>query len=491
MPLPPALQRFVDDELARMAVLGERAARQAADALRGPDAASAAPAERMQRFELAQALEQQARRLGGVFASALAARVERGSDETRHDSLPAAPRGLALVDEAAHSTDIEIGRCAALIAAEAEWELRELQTFTSALAGLPYVSVNSNPLRPEAFALALLEAVDALPQARGQPIALRSTSAALAGLLRAEFAAACTRLEAQGVQPSLYRTAVPAPVERGSVLADLLGPAGPAVPSAPRPSPAHELLAQLFEAIVLVGPMHPALRALTSLVRGLATDLAGREPHLLDNARHPLWLMLDRFAYQSITHPNPTDPQLLAWVGLAAERVAALQAQPLHDAPAWAEAVAQLDHYDAAQFNAQVQQASGEIAALRSIDTGHAGLDIASMDTVPAELLDNAAPADADRAAAEWLDAQAAGGWYRLFLRGRWCAMRLLWHSESRARWLFASPYPQRNDAFNRDTLVRLRTEKLIRPLVARSLVVRAAESLRRRLADTRPAARS
>ena len=484
MDVTPALQGFVDDELARMPMLAERVCRQAADALRGPDAAHASPAERMQRFDLAQALEHQARRFGEAFAVALAARVRSGG-EPRQDALATpAPRGLALVDEATHSADIEIARCAALIAAEAEWELRELQTFTSALAGLPYVSVNSNPLRPEAFALALLGAVDALPQLRGQPLVLRGAAAALAEALRQEFAAACTRLEAQGVQPSLYRTAVPAPVERGSVLADLLGPAEPASP--PRQSPAAELLGPLFAAIVESGAMQPALRALTGLVQGLAVDLAAREPTLLDNARHPLWQMLDRFAYQSATHPNPADPQLLAWVGLAAERVAALQALPLHDAQDWADAVAQLDAYDAAQFNAQLQQAAGDITALRSIDTGHAGLDIASMDTVPAELLDaNVAP-DADGAAAEWLDGQAPGGWFRLFLRGRWCAMRLLWQSESRTCWLFAAPWPQRNDAFNRETLLRLRREKLIRPLVERSLVVRAAESLRRRARDKR-----
>jgi hypothetical protein len=490
MSLPPALQRFVDDELARMPMLAERVCREAADALRGPDAASASPAERMQRFDLAQALAQQARRFGEAFAAALAARVRLG-DEARHDTLAPAPRGLALVDEATHSADIEIARCAALIAAEAEWEIRELQTFTSALAGLPYVSVNSNPLRPETFALALVEAIDEVPQLRGQPLVLRSVAAALAEALRLEFAAACTRLEAQGVQPSLYRTAVPAPVERGSVLADLLSSPAPApLPaSAPRSTPAIELLGRLFEAIAESGAMQPALRALTGLVRSLAADLVTREPQLLDNARHPLWLMLDRFAYLSVTHPNPADPQLLAWIGLAAEHVAALQALPLHDAADWSEALAQLDRYDAAQFNAQLQQAAGDIAALRSIDTGHVGLDIETMDTVPADLLDAVVTPDADRSAADWLDAQAPGGWFRVFLRGRWCAMRLLWHSDSRTRWLFSAPWPQRNDAFNRDTLVRLRSEKLIRPLVERSLVVRAAESLRRRLNDKRPKA--
>ena len=502
MPLSPALQRYVDDEIARMPMLAERLCRQTIDALRArpPIGESLGPVERMQRHDLAQVLQQQGTRFSHAFVEALAARIrlDAAGDLSPREPEPALqePRGLSLVDDAVHAADIEIARCAELIAGEAEWELRELQTFTSALAGEAYVSVHSNPLRPEVFAAALWEAADTLPQARGNLLLLRSAAPALAALLRAEFAAACTRLEAQGVAPSLYgyRTAVPSQAERGSVLADLLNPrptdvadarvsaAAASARSGGAPEGSARLLAKLFDGIAQAGPLHPSLRALAGLVQQLAADLVRREPQLLDNARHPLWLLLDRFGYQSITHPNPGDPQLLAWVGLAAERVAALQALPLHSSDDWAAALAELDRYDAAQFNAQLQQASGDIGALRSTDTGRVGLDIASMDTVPADLIDAAAQPDSDAEAAAWLDALAVGNWYRIFLRGRWSAVRLLWHSDSRARWLFAAPWPQRNDAFNRDTLVHLRAKLLIRPLVQRSLVVRAAEGLRRRL---------
>lgn len=503
MPLTPALQRYVDDELARMPMLAERLCRQTVDALRAPPAIGETPtaAERTRRHELAQALQQQGTRFAHAFVEALAARIRLDSAGEMSPRAPELalqePRGLALVDDAVHATDIELARCAELIAGAAEWELRELQTFTSALAGQAYVSAHSNPLRPEVFAAALWEAADTLPQTRGNTLLLRSAAPALAALLRVEFAAACTRLEAQGVTPSLYgyRTAVPSQTERGSVLADLLNPrqtdvadarvsaAAASARSGGAPEGAAKLLAQLFDGIAQAGPLHPSLRALAGLVQQLAANLARREPQLLDNARHPLWLLLDRFGYQSITHPNPGDPQLLAWVGLAAERVAALQALPLHSGDDWAAALAELDRYDAAQFNAQLQQAGGDISALRSADTGQVGLDIGSMDTVPADLIDLAAPrADSDLEAGAWLDALAIGGWYRLFLRGRWGAVRLFWHSDSRARWLFAAPWPQRNDAFNRDTLVHLRAKMLIRPLVQRSLVVRAAEGLRRRI---------
>ena len=493
MPHAAALQRFVDDELGRMPALIEQVRRHTAEALRQPAEAAPSPSERMQRFDLAQALDLHDRRFGMAFVEALARRLAEPGTPGRAVAPAVADtsRSLTLVEDSAHGADLEIGRCAALIGSVAEWELRELQTFTSALCDLPYVSVGANPLRPEAFAHALWQAIDALPQSRHHPLLMRTASRALAEALRRELAAACTRLEAQGVQPSLYRTAVPAQAERPSVLAELLDAparhADAAAASTEDPAAA-ELLASLFDAVDQGGQMHPALRALTGLVRGVALGLVRRDPSLLDDARHPLWQWLDRFAYQSATHPNPADPQLLAWVGYATEWVARLQSTPLPDAALLRAGVEQLDAYAAAQFNAQVQQAAPDIERLLRDDPGLAAFDPATLDTVPAHLLDAspAPPGDAD--VSKWLDAQAPGAWYRLFLRGQWTVVRLLWRSEAGTRWLFASPYPQRHDAFVRGALLRLRAEALVRPLVERAIVVRAAESVRRRLSDPRRA---
>jgi len=494
MPLSTALQEFVDDELTRMPALIEQVRRQTVEGLRQPADAGLSPTERMQRFDIAKELETQAQRFNDAFVAELSGLLR--SDSTAAEASPAAtsglPRGLALLDEAAHSADIEIARCASLISSAAEWELRELQTFTSALCGLPYVSVTSSPLRPEAFARALWQAVDAMPHARSNPLVLRVAAGVLAEALRRELAAACTRLEGQGVQQSLYRTAVPAQGERPSVLAELLDSV-PAKPGARRRAAAADaasadLLKSLFDAIAQGSQMQPALRALTGLLQPCAIGLLKHDPQLLENARHPLWQLLDRFAYQSATHPHAADPQLLAWIGLAAELVANMQAAPMQDAQAVRTSVEQLDAYSAAQFNMQLQQASADIEALQRDDPGVVAMDVASMDTVPADLLPGAALPEADPSAAQWLEQQAAGSWYRMFLRGQWTVMRLLWRSESRARWLFAGPHPQRNDAFDRSALVRLRAEALIRPLVERAVVVRAAESVRRRLADPRKA---
>jgi len=520
MPLTAALQRFVDDELARMPALIEQVRRQTVDTLRQADERAVSPGERMLRFDLARALETSAQRFCDAFLAALSHRVRGESEPAAEVERQTGPRrGLALVDDVAHGADIEIARVAAAIAGAAEWELRELQTYTSALCGLPYVSVTSNPLRPDAFAAALSQAADTVPLARRNPTLLRVAANPLAEALRRAFAAACTRLDNEGVQPSLYRTAVPKQGERASELGELLdsipdrlgshereaaaharagasaqsrgSTAAHAVPASARKADAARLmlLTSLFDAIAQGSQMHPALRTLTGLLQRATPDLAAREPELLESASHPLWQLLDRFAYQSATHPDATDPQLLAWIGFAAELVARMQAQPLPDAQLYRSSVEQLDAYSAAQFNMLLQQAATDIETLRRAEPGAAGtLNIGSMDTVPSELLSGAAAPVANAQAAAWLQQQVPGSWYRLFLRGRWTVMRLLWQGAPSGRWLFAGQYPQRNDAFDHDTLVRLRAEALIRPFVERALVVRAAESVRRQLTDRRRA---
>lgn len=483
-----ALQRFIEDELARMPTLVEQVRRDATDALRNAPLPSLTAAERMQRFELAKLLDAEGQRFADAFVDALARRVRADGAAAAAASAPPV-RGLSLLDESAHNADIEIARVAAQIDSVAEWELRELQTFTSALCGLPYVSVTANPFRPDAFAHALWQAGGALGRAGDDVALLRAAGAALAKAVRQEMAAACSLLEAQGVQPSLYRTAVQAQGEstHSSLLAGLIDSA--ARPhAAPVDAQTRDLLKDLFDAIAQGSQMHPALRALTASLHASALELAAHDPHLLDAAGHPFWKLLDRFAFQSATHPEAADPQLRAWVGYATELVAALQRAPLQDAERYRDCVAQLDTYSAAQFNTQLQQAASDIAALERDAPISASIDLGTMDTVPADLL-AAAPAGAGAdgaAAAAWLDAQIPGTWYRMFLRGRWCAMRLLWRNDAHTRWLFASAHPQRNDGFERATLVRLRAEALIRPLVERAVIVRAAESVRRRLADRR-----
>ena len=66
------------------------------------------------------------------------------------------------MDESRVEVDIEISRAMQLIDSTAEWELRELQTFTSTLVGQHHVSAESNPFRPLVYATALWDAACAI-----------------------------------------------------------------------------------------------------------------------------------------------------------------------------------------------------------------------------------------------------------------------------------------------------------------------------------------
>ena len=113
------------------------------------------------------------------------------------------------MDESRVEVDIEISRAMQLIDSTAEWELRELQTFTSTLIGQNHVSAESNPFRPLVYATALWDAACAIVASQIQrAIVLRTSAGVAAGLLKNAAAAASTRLESQGVQPGLYRTVV-------------------------------------------------------------------------------------------------------------------------------------------------------------------------------------------------------------------------------------------------------------------------------------------
>ena len=142
--------------------------------------------------------------------------------------------GLELMDEARVEVDIEISRAMQLIDSTAEWELRELQTFTSTLVGQSHVDAESNPFRPLVYASALWDATCAVVTSQIQrAIVLRTAAGVIAGLLKNAWAAASTRLESAGVQPGTYRTVI---------LPSGASSAASAAPEPPRPGALSALL---------------------------------------------------------------------------------------------------------------------------------------------------------------------------------------------------------------------------------------------------------
>lgn len=212
MPTAPLLQRFVDDELGRSAALVSRVLAGTLQLLRDAKDSGLPASERSHCVELIAALQKQAELYQGTFTESLHALVAedlRGATVDLAADPKSAFGGLELMDESLVDVDIEISRAMQLIDTTAEWELRELQTFTSTLIGQSHVSAESNPLRPLIYATALWQAACAVATAQVQRATLLRLSAGVAaGLLKNAWAAACSRLESQGIEPGTYRTVV-------------------------------------------------------------------------------------------------------------------------------------------------------------------------------------------------------------------------------------------------------------------------------------------
>ena len=215
MPIAPLLQRFIEDELARAPALIERTLAGTLQLLRNANDNTLHASERGLHFALVEALQRNAAAYQSGFVDALSVQVHDALNEQQGGWAPGAAGGLGtleLMDESRVEIDIEISRAMQLIDTTAEWELRELQTFTSTLLGQAHVSADSNPLRPLLYATALWDAACLVVPAHAQRATLLRVSAGVtAGLLKNAWAAACTRLEAQGVVPGIYRTVLLAP----------------------------------------------------------------------------------------------------------------------------------------------------------------------------------------------------------------------------------------------------------------------------------------
>ena len=213
MAIAPLFQRFVDDELALAPALVDRVVAGTTQLLGPSRESSAASGERIHYADIVAAIQ------GGTlfqrtFVDSLRRQVAAELDERRGATPNGARPGhgtsaLELMDESRVEVDIEISRAMQLIDSTAEWELRELQTFTSTLLGISHVTAESNPFGPLVYATALWDAACAVVPAQIQrAILLRTAAGVAAGLLKNACAAATTRLETQGVQPGVYRTVV-------------------------------------------------------------------------------------------------------------------------------------------------------------------------------------------------------------------------------------------------------------------------------------------
>lgn len=389
MPAPAQLLKFVDDELARSAATIERCVTGTLALLRDTRDGLAS-GERERQFEIVEALQRQGARYQARFLEALREGVQR--ELATQDASPGAgalamPAALELMDESRVEADIEISRALQLIDSTAEWERRELQTFTSTLCGLKHVSEDSNPLRPIVYATALWEAACAIVPAAGhRATLLRLSAGVMAGLLKTAWAAASSRLEAAGVQPGIYRTVLLAPgavsgrsgstreAARAGVLGALLSsmPAGELVPGhgAAPAAPGTDgrvaaLLSRLFAAIQADTQLPAPVRAVLARLQVAALRAALQDSGMLDSPAHPAWLLMNRIAAAGQSYPMAGDKRLaslLAFCDALAEEISRTQ---VGDATPFRRALARIEAFLAEQLQWQLREAENSVVGLQ------------------------------------------------------------------------------------------------------------------------------
>lgn len=418
MPVSPLMLRFVEDELSRAPALAERVVAATLAQLQQPSKSSttATVADRNAQQEAIDALRRGSKPFGQAFVDSLQAVVMadvQGFENPAAGGTTTIAGGLQLMDETRVEADIEVSRAAQLIDSAAEWELRELQTFTSTLIGQSHVSAESNPLRPSAYAQALWDACCATsPVPAQRSLLLRTAAVVMAGQLKMSWAAACTRLESQGVAPSAYRTmvlatggpsAAPAPATvtpkvfeqalqqisallQGRSTSASQAPATPATPGSaaqgvqrfallqntPVPDGVDphivELLSRIFEAVLSDEQLSAGLcgvmaRLQTSVLRVCLVDRT-----LLDSHQHPVWLLMNRIAQASQVWPQPGDPRSTRLLRLCESVAGDIALAPQPSSSVFTKGLVRLETHLSEELRQQQVLAEHTIAALTATE---------------------------------------------------------------------------------------------------------------------------
>jgi hypothetical protein len=526
----PALTQYVEDELLRAPLVFDQLIDGTLDQAR-KSLPEMSPLQRSANADLMQALMAQRPRLAEYFMHSLQEQVTAELQRHGPKSQPRAakPLQLALVDEDVVALDVELSHMIEAVNSVAEYELRELATFISALVGDMDVAADHNPFRAETYARAVWNAAQALPLSRGHQVAfLRHACTPLAQLLRKTYAASSSRLESMGIEPAAYRTLIlPAGSRRGgrsleaSIIPDLhrmreTMPAPPdssstlaalsfdgQAPGAARREnwrevargatsqvdrQAIELVSRLFEAMQNDERVPADVGLLISRLHGPAMRLTRRDGDILDQDKHPLWRFINRVAYEAEMAPDPADPERAQLLKIVQATVDQLAAEPEQNSGLYRWALDRLESFLHKRLTRRLAAASSQIGALQKLEdklayngvspsTMHGTLDVPQLDTVPAELMDSSSAhvPRSPTAAEEWLESLSPGHWVRMFLQGRWVQARLLWPGERREIWLFGDGASDATWAVRRAALLNMFEARLAKTLRQRSIVASAA----------------
>ena len=525
-PVSTVFRQFVEDELLRAPLVFDQLLDAVIDDVRRALPAMVA-IQRTAVADLMQALQTQRGRMGDYFLHSLREQVQ--ADMSRQpakgdkpvEKKANKPHSLSLVDEDEVAIDVELSRTMEAIKSVAEYELRELQTFTSALVGDSAVARDHNPFRAETMARAVWAAAQALPLSRGHQIAfMRHASQPLAQVLRTSYAASTSRLEGMGVEPAAYRTMIlPSGSRRGGRSAETSFTPDLYRISESMPAPADtqhglsyqglsgrsqelerwsdvargtthradrqaiELVSRLFEAMMTDTRVPPDVTLLISRLHGPAMRLALRDRALLDHHKHPLWRFINQFVFAAEMSPDGFDPERLQLLKLAQATIEQLASEPVQNTGLYRWAVERLDAFLHKRLTRRLAAVASQVGALQKLENKLANgqgppstmsgpLDFHQLDTVPAEFMDTQLPSPASSpTAAEWLDKLRPGEWVRMFFKGRWVKAQLLWPGERRDFLLFGDGGSDETWAVRAGALVMMHGNGLIKTLKQRSIV--------------------
>ena len=529
-PVSPIFKQFVEDEMLRAPMLYdqllEAVVAEIQRALAGMNAV-----QRTAVADLMLACKAQSLRMSEYFMHSLQEQVQAemqpasGKLAAKPSNPFDKPKSLSLVDEDSVAIDVELSHAIEAIKSVAEHELRELQTFTSALAGDLDMAQDRNPFRADTMARAVWNSAQALPMSQGHKVAfMRYASSPLAQLLRTSYAASTSRLEGMGVEPAAYRTLIlPSGSRRGGRSTDTTFTPDLYRMSDEMPAPADtqmgmsyhgqinpglglerwndvargttqrsdrqaiELVSRLFEAMLADTRVPADINLLISRLHGPAMRLALRDRSLLDHQKHPLWRFVNLMVFAAEVSPDAQDPERLQLLKVAQVTIDQLASEPVQNTGLYRWAGERLDAFLAKRLARRLTAVASQIGSLQKLEdamsegkgppsTMSGPLDFHQLDTVPAEFMDSAAtPIDNQSAARAWLNQLHAGDWVRMFFKGRWMRAQLLWPGDRREFLLFGDGASDETWAVRSGALVMMHGNKLIKTLKQRSIVGSAA----------------
>ena len=515
--VPVLFRQFVDDELLRAPMTMDMVLQGAIESFqRSP--ALASPSERQMAGELMLRLASYRPRVVDRYVASLRDQVNAELAGQRHlGGTNAVGTELSLIDDDEVSVDVVISHVMQAVRSVAEHELRELLAFTSALAGDMDVGADHNPFRADVQARALWAAAQALPQSRGHQVAfMRYAAMPFALALRKSFAAACARLETQGVVPAVYRTLIPpSGPRRGRSLGqerlnrsdDLFETVATATRPLPGPQAAlhngsaglqsqlFERVGRLFAAMMDDRQLLTELHAPISRMQSFVMQMAASDPAVLDSPHHAVWRFMDAFVHMASVYSGVDRAEQAQTLRFSSLLLDQLGDELRHTEPLYQWAIDRVERYGANRLAARCAAVEYQIKTMQALEdrlgrdapvsTFHGALDAAQLDTVPAELMDlkkDSAQVSSDTVN-EWLSRRRPGQWMCVFRKGGWTNAQLLWPGERGEIFLFGDADAALTSAWaiRRSALWRLRREGLIELFEARSLLLDALERLSRR----------